>query len=447
VSRRWLLSGALGSLLIAGGSTIVGTAPTHGHLPDGLGYLAAYGGLTLLLASWLGVGAALREGGSLTPAQGYRLLLAWSTPLVLSAPLYSRDAYSYVAQGRMAQLGINPYLHGPISLGPGPYLRAVSPIWARTRAPYGPLFVALASFVSRVLPSVTAAVLAMRALAVLGVILIAIFLPRLARCFGRSEATAVWLGLLNPLLVLHLIGGSHNESLMLGLMIAGITVASEGRTTRGLVLCTMAAAIKAPAGLAVLYIAADHIHAAPRGPARQRAAVTAATVVAAVFIPINQALGFGWGWVTALGTPTRVHLLLSPTTALGTVLSHLGGGTAAETAVRLLGVGVSLVAIAAILMTRQRFEPGRPLALSLLLVVVLAPVLQPWYLLWGLVPLAAAGPRRLLALCVWVSAVVPFLILPNGTSATPAVFIVFLGLTALVALRTLPIASLAEEWA
>ena len=44
---------------------------------------------------------------------------AWSVPLVLGAPLYSRDVYSYVAQGRMAQLGINPYLHGPLSLGDG----------------------------------------------------------------------------------------------------------------------------------------------------------------------------------------------------------------------------------------------------------------------------------------------------------------------------------------
>ncbi len=37
-----------------------------------------------------------------------------------------------------------------------------------------------------------------------------------------SSVAALWLGAMNPLVILHLVGGIHNEALMLGLMLVGL---------------------------------------------------------------------------------------------------------------------------------------------------------------------------------------------------------------------------------
>ena len=41
---------------------------------------------------------------------------------------------------------INPYHYGPGTLGSGPYVSGVDPVWANTPAPYGPLFLMLAGW-------------------------------------------------------------------------------------------------------------------------------------------------------------------------------------------------------------------------------------------------------------------------------------------------------------
>ncbi|HEY2330722.1 MAG TPA: polyprenol phosphomannose-dependent alpha 1,6 mannosyltransferase MptB, partial [Acidimicrobiales bacterium] len=148
--RAALVLGAVGTTLMTLGGAVVGTAPFRSVRPDDwLGYLVAYTGLTILVATWLWVGWAVLRGGGPSRPDLQWMLGGWSVPLLLGAPLYSRDVYSYVAQGRMAELGINPYLHGPLSLGDGPYLDAVSHVWRATPAPYGPLFVGIASVVTR----------------------------------------------------------------------------------------------------------------------------------------------------------------------------------------------------------------------------------------------------------------------------------------------------------
>ncbi|MCU1374144.1 MAG: hypothetical protein JWO68_1430 [Actinomycetia bacterium] len=435
--RRWLATGVVGSALVALGGLVVGTRPMASSMPPWSGYLAAYAGLTLLVVNWLSLGAALLGGAVLDRASSRWLLVAWSAPLVLGGPLYSRDAFSYVAQGRLADLGFNPYRAGPARLGAGPYLSAVGHIWRGTHAPYGPLFVVIERVVVHSTPSVVAAVLGMRLVALVGIALLAAFLPRLARVHGASETVALWLGLLNPLLLLHLVGGAHNDALMIGLLVAGLALAGEGRPTLGLVLATMAAAVKVPALLGVLYLAADQVLARP-GVERRRAALRAVVVAGGTFVALTAVAGFGWGWVTAVGTPGRVHTLLSPSTAIGAIVARLGVGPVAITTARLVGVALALVVLPVLFVLRPRLGSGRMLAASMFAVVVLGPVVQPWYLLWGLVLLAAAGSGLLLPVVVWVSAVLPYLVLPDGTSAADVVLLAFLVLTALVTWWTLP---------
>ena len=57
--------------------------------------------------------------------------------------------------------------------------------------------------------------------------------PKVARHVGASGAAALWICVLNPLVIIHLMGGVHNEMLMVGLMMAGIALSFRGHQVSG----------------------------------------------------------------------------------------------------------------------------------------------------------------------------------------------------------------------
>ena len=78
--------------------------------------------------------------------------------------------------------------------------------------------------------------------------------PRVARHVGANGAAALWICVLNPLVIIHLMGGVHNEMLMVGLMMAGIALTFGGRHIWGVGLIAVAVAVKATAGLALPFM-------------------------------------------------------------------------------------------------------------------------------------------------------------------------------------------------
>lgn len=60
--------------------------------------------------------------------------------------------------------------------------------------------------------------------------------------------------MLNPLVLIHLMGGVHNEMLMVGLMAAGIALTFQGRHALGVVAITVAIAVKATAGISLPFL-------------------------------------------------------------------------------------------------------------------------------------------------------------------------------------------------
>ena len=65
-------------------------------------------GLAAVVRAWI----ALRPRPGADRLSGW-VLAIWSAPMMLAAPLFSRDAYSYAAQGNLVRLGIDPYAFGP----------------------------------------------------------------------------------------------------------------------------------------------------------------------------------------------------------------------------------------------------------------------------------------------------------------------------------------------
>ncbi len=438
-------AGAAAALLIVAGGLVAGPqAAPHGRSVTVLGYAAGCGGVVVLVAAWLWLGRILARSPAGRPVVVIGALAAWGLPLLCGPALFSRDIFSYAAQGRQIAVGINPYHHGPAVLGAGPWLRFVSPTWSGARSPYGPFFLGIDGLIVRhVGGHAMVAVALLRLASCAGVVLLAAALYRLASSCGTETATALWLGVLNPLMLLHVVSGGHNEGLMLGLMVAGLVCARERRFAAGLVLCLLAATVKLPAALAAVYVAAGWIDSTADGTARLRAAVRMGATALAAVLTVTTAAGLGWGWLATVTTPTRIRTALSPTTELGLVAGRavrsldvpLTAGSVLA-AVRLAGL-VLAVAVGVLLFAGRRRQPAATgIGLTLLAVVALGPAVQPWYLLWGLVPLAAACPGRLRPALVWVSVGLCPLVFPNGSVVPDIVAVGFLGITAVVMARS-----------
>ncbi|MCL2653860.1 MAG: polyprenol phosphomannose-dependent alpha 1,6 mannosyltransferase MptB, partial [Propionibacteriaceae bacterium] len=160
--------------------------------------------------------------------RGWAALFWWSLPLLVAPPVFSQDAYSYAAQGWIVHNGLDPYAVGPGML-PGGFADQVASEWRMTPAPYGPLSLRISQLLVAVCgysPYLSA--WAERLPALLGVLMLGIFLPRIARQMRVDEHFVAWFALLNPMLVISFIGGAHNDALMMGFVAVGLWVAGRG---------------------------------------------------------------------------------------------------------------------------------------------------------------------------------------------------------------------------
>jgi alpha-1,6-mannosyltransferase len=410
---------------------------TSGAGSDGtfLGIVLVYLGVALMIGTWYELVRMLRRNPATPVKTVVAVIAAWAAPIMAMPPLFSRDIYSYAAQGEMVSRGLSPYLHGPTVLGANDYVRLVSPMWRGAQAPYGPAWERLSGgIVQLVGHDVVATVIGFRFVAAIGVGLIVWGVPTLARSVGRDPATALTLAVLNPLVLLVLLGGAHNDALMLGLVIAGCAAARRHHVLIGLVLCTLAAEVKIPALIGALFIGWWWSEGA--GSQRQRVVrVASAILISLVLLTVIGLLsGLGWGWIDGLSKPGMVVSWADPVTAVGLALSHaagaLGFGSHAAAYVqwaRAAGLVMAAVISAGLVLRSARLGAIRALGWSMLAVVVLGPVVWPWYETWGFVLLAVVAEAWTLRLVMVASAISCFANIPGlhyFTSKNPALTIV-----------------------
>jgi hypothetical protein len=408
-----------------------------------LGVAFVYAGIIALLAAWYGVVTACRCDGLVRLRLLAGMGVAWALPIVTGPPLMSRDVYAYAAQGTLAARGGNPYTTTVARLADSPYLHLVDPLWRHATSPYGPLFLEFARAAAAAGGRhVLITVVGLRLVAVTGMILLAVSVPSLARSYGRSPATAFALTVLNPLLLLTLVGGAHNDALMLGLLVAGIALARTGRAVPAVVVCALAATVKVPAFAGVVFVGWSW-----PGPAagwRRRLGAVAGAVAggAAVVAAVSLVSGWGWRWLTA-ADPGRVVSWLDPATAAGLLAAKLAAavGLGAHTA-GAVGAGrvVALAVAAAIglVLLWRTDRIGLPAALgwTLLAVAVLGPVVWPWYETWGLALVAVTARTAARRAVLVISAAGCFATIPGhvdtpGAALAVAAVLLALGTVAL----------------
>ncbi|HPZ48933.1 MAG TPA: polyprenol phosphomannose-dependent alpha 1,6 mannosyltransferase MptB [Propionibacteriaceae bacterium] len=318
----------------------------------------------------------------------------WSLPLLISPPLLSSDAFVYAAAGWVQHSGASVYSAG-LSASGGPYIDAVSPIWRPGGVAYPPV----ALLAAQASAQITGfhpywGVVAQRLPALCGLGLVLACSPRLAAATRLPLAITSW-WVASPLIIVHLVGGAHNDGLMVGLVGLGVWVAvSVGFTSWAALLAGsgvlgLAMLAKPQAGLGVIALGLCGYRSA--GAAISRLAVASAVTLAA-FAGGCAIYPDGFGWTRWLklndldATESPTHWLLSA----GNALSWLWADTLVRAGVMLAGV----VGIGALLWISRR-HPARAFAWCSLVFRLASPALYPWYLVlpWVAFGFAAVGSR------------------------------------------------------
>jgi alpha-1,6-mannosyltransferase len=417
---RPALLGFAGAILIALGGLGAGSTRQHDPLLESmhlswfrfghglvLSSILLWTGVALMLIAWLALGRRVVD----RTATEYTMIATtgfWLAPLLLSVPVFSRDTYSYLAQGALLRDGLDPYLVGPVD-NPNSLLDNVSPIWTTTTAPYGPAFILVAKFVTMIVGDhVVQGTMLLRLCMLPGLIMLIWAAPRVARHVGANSAAALWICVLNPLVIIHLMGGVHNEMLMVGLMMAAIALTFERHPIAGVSLIALAVAVKATAGLALPFMVWVWMRQLrerhPWGAVRTWVIATAASgaIFTVVFAVVTVAAGVGLGWLTALAGSVKIVNWLTIPTAVANLIHAIGGLFTTVSFYAVLDVtriiGIAIIAISLpLLWWRFRHTDREALigiALVMAVVVLFVPAALPWYYTWPLAIVSALAQSR-----------------------------------------------------
>ena len=408
---RSVFLGAVGGVGIVLSSSQLGAIPRpHSYkwfmtLSVGTGAMAhlyLYLAISIYVLAWWALGHGV-ETGWLTLRRIWITFAAWATPFFLGVPVFSRDIYSYIAQGDLVRHGLNPYVATPLALGHTNVLQSIAEVWRNTPSPYGPLLTMhghLLSYIDG--SSLIAQILVYRSCALLGVIGLSLALIPLAKRRNVNPIQALWLVTLSPLMVISAVSTAHNDVYMLALVLGGVLLADRGHRRSAYCALALAATIKAPAFAVIGFIL---VHELIRSSTSKRLwLVIEAGVASALSIVAATVLaGFGWFWATpaAFKIPTSIRTVITPSIAVGSFIAQVLRGlqvpTSRHTLVSYLEVGFGLLAVALVLFLLKKLGRHDFLfvsGLALLGISLLSPSLWPWYYLWAIAILSATHLQR-----------------------------------------------------
>jgi alpha-1,6-mannosyltransferase len=345
---------------------------------------------------WAGFAAYL---GVLVSAPALGRTIVWSTIVLLVtafalAPvLISHDVFSYVDYARLGVVhGLDPYVHRPIEVPSDPAFADVT--WTETASAYGPLFT-LGTYPLAWL-GVGLAVAVMKAVAALSVLGLAALAGRLASRRGVDPLRAAAFVGLNPLVLVHVVGGAHNDAVMMLLAMLGVAAVLSRREASGGAALVAAVAVKASAAFIAPFAL---VGAARQGSARLLLAGAAA---AAAAIAVAAYLAFGWDWTRGLShageDQHKTSHLSVPVT-----LARIAGIDANPVRTIALLLFAALVAYL-LVWTWRGGDWVRAAAWAALGLLLATSWLLPWYLLWPLPLVAISRDRPLQALTLTLTA-------------------------------------------
>lgn len=356
-------------------------------------------GCWLLFRAWWRLGQKLKTWGKGSLKIVQRAVMLWSIPMLIALPIMSRDVFAYIGQGRLVDAGQDPYVDGISSLNNWFQLGADT-MWAQDGTPYGPLFLTIEYIVVNIVGGSTdAAVLAFRAIAVIGVLLCLRYVPKLAELHSVSGAKATWMTVANPLFLVNFVASAHNDALMTGLSVWAVYLACKRHGFWAIVVLAASIGVK-PITLVLLpFIGLLWAGPEAKWPRRFLYWFYSGSIFLVLMTLVGWLNGYWFGWLSVLLNYTGTGVsVVAPLGMLPIALQGIFGSFGMETdwvlsviknGGRLLGVGLAIV-----LMFRGKYSHlVQRMGIAYAAIVVLSPVIQPWYLLWLLPFFAATGLR------------------------------------------------------
>jgi len=338
------------------------------------------------------------------PMLGRRLVWGLIVLLVaafaLAPVLLSHDVYSYVDYARLGVVhGLDPYVQPPLAAPHDPAFARVD--WTEATSVYGPLFT-LATYPLAWLP-VGAAVAVLKAVAALSVLGLAAVVGRIAAWRGADPLRAAAFVALNPLVLVHIVGGAHNDGLAMLLALLAVAAILSARELAGGTALIAAVAIKASAAFIAPFALLAVARPNPRRPGRVRlrsaGRLLAGALLAAAAIALAAQLAFGPDWLSAFGlageNQGRTSFMSIPIT-----VARLTGLD--PDAIRLVALVLFFTLVLELaLWTWRGFDWVRAAGWTAAGLLLASAWLLPWYLVWVL-PLAAISRDRTLQLLALV---------------------------------------------
>jgi hypothetical protein len=384
-------------------STWFGLQDTNGARPGDRGpAILMFVSILVLVVLWMIVVAYVRRHD--VPDRRLWLLAgAWAAPLLIGPPLMDTTVQSYVAFGMLQRHGLSPYSFPPSRLGTDAVVGAIEPSGRGTPSSTGPLGSLVQHLaVSASAGNALAAIIILRAVAVAAAVLIGRLAADLA---GGWRARALSLTILNPLLLLFVVSAAHLDGLMVALVLAAVAAGGQRRWLAAIVLACVAGSVDGPAFVAVPAIVAAHWLG--RRSISPFLLIGRDVLVAAVTTAVSGLIvGDGFGWLRTVTNQFSAHTPYSVAGAIAKLLDPVVRGASYDdlaTGARITTVAAMVCVVVYLLVTARQRALERTVGYALLAVALLAPVLFPWYLLWGTLCLAptASGSRRgvVVALC------------------------------------------------
>jgi hypothetical protein len=352
-----------------------------------------YAGLWLALLLYVVV---LRAARSLGVRLALGAVAAMHVLFLLAPPLLSHDVFSYIAYARLGVANHrNPYTHAPLDIPNDPGFTHAGSIDASSA--YGPLFTLLTYPLSPL--GVPAAFWILKVVAALSSLAVVALVWKIAQRLGRDPLVPALAVGLNPLVLVHVVGGAHNESLTLLLTMAGVLLWLRRGGELGAGVAALAAGIKASAVIPLPFLALADRASALR---RIAAAATAAAGVAVIGLAV-----FGTHALDALSLIGDNQDRTSRFSIPHKVAQVTGGPDAVRAVFAIAAAGVCLWLLARVWSART--DPLDAIGWATLAVLIASAWLVPWYILWLLPFAALSRDRRLqlatLVLCAWMLAI------------------------------------------
>lgn len=375
----------------------------HTEFPDWLSGLVPNLGLemsqgvavALVIVMALAWGAVVAVGPSM-PRPTIATVVGLHVLLVLAPPLLSTDIFGYIAFGRLGVVhGLDPYSHAVEAIPDDAINTYLSTIWPTDlKSPYGPLFLlGTYALVPFGIPFALWGLKLAGGAAALGCLAL---VARSARRVRLDPVRSVAFVGLNPLWLLWVVGGAHNDLPMMLLALAGVAMMLAGSERAGGALLAGAVAVKATAGLLAVFALAGARRA---GPFLLGAAATTLVLVALFLAVFGVELALYPGTLAEQGEHVSRYNVPRH-------LVYLLGGDEVTSAVKLLAsAAFAAITIALLVAVRRGVDWITAAGWATITFLMTTTSLHTWYVA-ALLPLAALSPsRRLRAATVVTTAI------------------------------------------